>query len=72
MKPVVCTMRRKCLIAKADDIIDASKQYINDVDIGWCRVSQWLPWMEMGDREGCLLWHGAGTRLARFDDLTPL
>ncbi|MDR8411168.1 DUF1838 domain-containing protein [Nonomuraea sp. 3-1Str] len=39
----------------------------------WCRVSPWLPWMAMGQREGALVYHCRGGkvtevpgRLARF------
>lgn len=34
--------------------------------VGWCRVSQWLPWMEMGGRTGWLIFNGAGKKVSGF------
>lgn len=33
--------------------------------ISWVRVSQWLPWMEMGDKPGRMVYHCRGKKLAR-------
>ncbi|GGO76633.1 DUF1838 family protein [Nonomuraea cavernae] len=30
----------------------------------WCRVSPWLPWMAMGQREGALVYHCRGAKTA--------
>lgn len=37
--------------------------------VGWVRLAQWLPWMEMGDRAGLMYIHSAGRKLNSFDDL---
>lgn len=38
----------------------------------WSRVGPWLPWMEMADRPGHLLYHGRSTKLeGGIDDLPP-
>uniref|UniRef100_A0A7S1TLK6 Cytochrome b5 heme-binding domain-containing protein n=1 Tax=Erythrolobus australicus TaxID=1077150 RepID=A0A7S1TLK6_9RHOD len=40
--------------------------------ISWVRVGQWLPWMNMGDRDGKLVYHCRGKKLERgFEDLSP-
>lgn len=39
--------------------------------VSWVRMSQWLPWMEMGDREGGLLYHCRGTKLLRGVESLP-
>ncbi len=40
-----------------------------DVQVGWVRQSDWLPWMKMSGREGLIYFHTAGTKIARWDDL---
>jgi hypothetical protein len=37
--------------------------------VAWGRVSQWLPWMEMGSRAGWLLFSGSGQTVSGFDQL---
>lgn len=37
--------------------------------VGWQRLSSWLPWMQMGGREGLVYFHTAGRKLDRWDDL---
>ena len=55
--------------ANAKEALSASSTSVASVDFSWSRVCQWLPWMEMGDRPGCLLFHATGTKLDGFDDL---
>lgn len=38
--------------------------------VAWVRMSDWLPWMEMGDRAGLVYFNTAGRRLDRFEDLS--
>jgi hypothetical protein len=38
--------------------------------VGWVRISNWLPWMEMGDRTGLLYFHTAGRKLDSYEDLS--
>ncbi|WP_210414072.1 DUF1838 family protein [Luteithermobacter gelatinilyticus] len=41
------------------------------VKVGWVRVSEWLPWMEMQGREGLVYVHAAGKKLNGYEDLSP-
>ena len=54
---------------RTDDLFDATKPSSTDVNVGWARAAQWLPWMEMGCLEGSTLYHGLGKRVKNFDDL---
>lgn len=38
-----------------------------DVTVGWARISDWLPWMEMQGREGTIYMHTAGTKMESWD-----
>lgn len=40
-----------------------------DIEVGWVRMSDWLPWMRMNGREGVIYFHTAGTKLDSFDEL---
>lgn len=51
------------------DLLDATKDRVEQASVSWGRVSQWLPWLEMGDRPGVMIFHAAGMRLNRWDDL---
>jgi len=37
--------------------------------VGWARMSDWLPWMKMGGREGAIYMHTSGLRLSSWDAL---
>jgi hypothetical protein len=37
--------------------------------VAWVRISDWLPWMEMGGRAGIVYFNTAGRRLERFEDM---
>lgn len=51
------------------DVIDQEKASI-PCQISWSRISPWLPWMEMADRPGYLVYHCHGKKLENgFDDL---
>lgn len=52
-----------------DDVLDANADHVKDRVISWARVSKWLPWMKMGDRDGVAIFHTAGMRLDSWDDL---
>lgn len=47
-----------------DEDIDSAKAHV-----GWTRISDWLPWMQMSGREGILYVHAAGLKLDSRDDL---
>ena len=51
-----------------DTLLDAGRKDASR-NIGWMRVSKWLPWMKMGDRAGVIYYHTAGTRVESIDDL---
>lgn len=38
--------------------------------IGWVRISDWLPWMEMQGREGIIYIHSAGQKINSFDEMS--
>jgi len=40
--------------------------------VSWGRVSSWLPWMEMGDRPGILVYNGWGRRISGWDQLPQI
>jgi hypothetical protein len=37
--------------------------------ITWVRMSDWLPWMKMGGREGVIYFNTTGLKLDKFDDM---
>jgi len=39
------------------------------IRVGWVRLSRWLPWMEMGDRDGLIYFHTAGRKLDSYDQM---
>jgi hypothetical protein len=39
--------------------------------VSWSRVGPWLPWMEMGNRPGWLVYHGRGVKLGDVEALPP-
>lgn len=41
-----------------------------EVQVGWVRMSDWLPWMMMNGREGVIYMHTAGRKLDSFDQLS--
>lgn len=53
----------------AGALVDDSVGGLDDAHVGWSRVAQWLPWMEMGNRAGQVMYHGAGKRVRSWDDL---
>ena len=40
--------------------------------IGWTRVSKWLPWLDMGDKAGQMIFTGIGKKVKTFDDLPQI
>ena len=41
-----------------------------DVQVGWVRMSDWLPWMMMNGRDGVIYMHTAGLKLDSWDDMS--
>jgi predicted heme/steroid binding protein len=55
---------------KTEDLQDETPSA--DCQISWVRVGQWLPWMEMGDRPGRMVYHCRGKKLTNgYADLSP-
>lgn len=53
----------------ADDLFDGSKPTVKHHSISWSRISGWLPWMKMGDRNGVVYTATVGGRIKSIDDL---
>ena len=53
----------------AEAMVDPEVGGLDDAHVGWSRVAQWLPWMQMGGRAGQVIYHGAGKRVRTWDDL---
>jgi len=51
-----------------DDLLDP-KTETAQVWVGWTRMSDWLPWMEMNGREGLMYMHTAGKKLSGPEEL---
>jgi hypothetical protein len=45
---------------KTADFLDRKKTRISDSRISWQRVSGWLPWMQMTDRPGLIIFNATG------------
>lgn len=54
---------------EADDLAERGRPSAR-VQVGWVRMSSWLPWMEMGDRTGVIYFHTAGRKLDSWDELS--
>lgn len=50
-----------------DDELDTA-----NVAVGWVRMSNWLPWMEMGSRQGVIYMHTAGRKLSSYEELPTI
>ena len=50
------------------ELLDASKDKTENSLIAWSRVSKWLPWLDMGDRTGQMIFTGIGKKVKSFDD----
>ena len=55
--------------ASAAEALDARDTELENAVLSWGRVSRWLPWMEMGDREGLVVFNTAGMRLDGYEQL---
>lgn len=49
-----------------EDLKDASKNTA-EVQVGWARMSDWLPWMNMQGRDGIIYMHTAGRKVESWD-----
>ncbi len=53
-----------------DDLLDRSTDEVQDMYMSNTRISQWLPWMEMGSRPGLLIHTGSGQKVSGFEALS--
>ncbi|MEM1264293.1 MAG: DUF1838 family protein [Pseudomonadota bacterium] len=44
----------------AKEMLSTRRKAISSSHLGWVRVSKWLPWMEMGDRSGVMIFNATG------------
>jgi hypothetical protein len=51
------------------ELTDRASKTVADVQIHWSRVSRWLPWMNMGDRDGLIIYNSQGKKLKSWDAL---
>lgn len=42
------------------------------IQVGWVRMADWLPWMEMSGRAGLIYMHAAGRKLESYDQLPEI
>jgi hypothetical protein len=54
---------------ESGSLLDPARTRAEKVTVGWVRISDWLPWMMMGGREGVIYFSTAGRRLDAFDEL---
>lgn len=53
----------------ADELFDADIPTVSHHSISWSRISNWLPWMKMGDRNGAIYTATVGGRVGSVDEL---
>jgi hypothetical protein len=53
------------------DLEDEKKDSIA-ARVGWVRLSDWLPWMEMRGRAGMIYFHTAGRKVNSYDEISDL
>lgn len=45
------------------------KGEVKNAEVSWVRVSNFLPWMKMGDRTGILIFNTVGRRVGSYDEM---
>ena len=53
---------------KLDDLLDAEEDSAGAF-VGWVRLAQWLPWMEMGSRSGKMYFHAGGSKVGDYENV---
>lgn len=56
-------------LGDVDDLVSEDTDTAR-VAVGWARMSDWLPWMNMQGREGIIYMHTAGRKLESWDELS--
>ncbi|HEV2567435.1 DUF1838 family protein [Sphingomonas sp.] len=54
--------------ARADELLDTSKPTAYP-SVSWVRISNWMPWMKMGSRQGLIIFNAMGAKLKSYDEL---
>jgi len=57
--------------ARADELLD-TKYATAYPSVSWVRISNWMPWMKMGGRQGLIVFNAMGAKLKSFDELPPV
>jgi hypothetical protein len=60
------------LSTAAAEARDPSRSSVSRMNLSWHRIGPWLPWMDMGDRPGELVYSATGERVRSVDELPPL
>lgn len=58
------------MYAYEDELRDPDVATLQEQTLSWVRISQWLPWMKMGDRPGMMIFTTVGKRVNAIEDLT--
>ena len=53
----------------AEELFDRNVKTIKNHSLSWSRISGWLPWMKMGDRNGVIFTATVGSRANSIEDL---
>lgn len=53
----------------AEKLLDDNIQSIDESHGGWTRVAQWLPWMEMGDKPGIMIFNASVFNTFELNDV---
>ncbi len=56
----------------AEALLDRNRSESPRLYLSWARVSQWLPWMEMGGREGAMMFHTRGYSIENLNEMQPV
>ena len=57
-------------LGSTESLLDRDVTTADEVKVGWVRMSDWLPWMNMAGREGIIYMHTAGRKLDSWDELS--
>ncbi len=52
---------------KAEELTNAKIRDVSQSNISWSRISQWLPWMEMGGKQGIMVVNSTGESILDKD-----
>ncbi len=55
----------------ADELFDTKFATVYP-SVAWVRISKWMPWMKMRDRQGQIVFNAMGAKLKSYDELPPV